>query len=238
MTARRKGGGNGIGMVEKLFQFTDWLESIFGDSVMGIGFFLVAALAIMILCAKALNHYTQNVLPKRVAANVNRAKCAPAIEGKLRGFKSTHECRVLRNVELGTEKESAIADVLLIGYWGVIAFVGCDEQGELYPVDEEGAEMITYVSRKKQRVKNPMRERRLVDKGIRETLAEAKLWSTKTEAQVVFTNRRATLIAPESINGMTLEKLPKYMRAPKYDSDSGINIDITEKVFAAKVVER
>lgn len=238
MTARRKGGGNGIKMVEKLYQFTDWLESIFGNSIMGIGFFMVVMFAVMILSAKALNHYTQNILPKRVAANVNRAKCAPAIEAKLRGFKSLHECRVLRGVQFGDEKESAVADVLLIGYWGVTAFVGCDEQGELYPVDEEGAEMITYVSRKKQRVKNPMRERRLVDKGIRETLAEAKLWSTKTETQVVFTNRRATLIAPESINGMVLEKLPKYMRNPRYESDSGINIDITEKVFAAKVVER
>ena len=210
------------------------IEDFFLSSAAGLAMLMAVLVTLFICCARFVSYYSTKVMPKRIASSSDRRRCAGAIERKLRGFSASHSCRMLKNVRLG---EQAVADLLLVGLFGAVAFVGCDEQGEIYPVDEQAVEMTGYLFRTRMKYKNPLRERRLAERGLQEALNLAGFKNVRGRAVVVFTNRRCTPVAPPSDSYCQLGELSRRMGGAEYDQDLGVDPDAVAKIFEDRVME-
>lgn len=206
------------------------LETFFTGNPLAMAGLVALFVALMLLCFRWIKYFSGTVMPKRVSGSIDRERCAGMIEGKLRGFAAIHECRMLRDLRLG-EGGSVRVDLLLIGLYGVTAFVGCDAIGELYPVDEEGPELTAFVSGQKVKYPNPMRERREAERLIMEILRTSGEKRGICEAVEVFTNSRTTLVTSDQMKLTSIKDLPKLMRLSKYDGDAGIDIERVESIF-------
>ena len=207
------------------------IVDFFSNTTLGIAFAFAIVVVIAICCMKVINWMGQEVMPKRVQNEIKRERCAGIIANAVSTKVKVWGWTMLKNVRFA---ENAMADVLLIGPFGVLALVGCNVRGQLYPVDESSEKMTGYYTGKKMSFDNVMAERLRVEKAVNEVLREAGIRRCRGEAYAVFTNRRSEVVAPESMKFTRIADMNKFFRKDWFAGET-VEVDKVVPLFEGKV---
>lgn len=187
--------------------------------------FALAALAIVILYI-AIKHYVENVIPKKRLNSNNPDKSIRVVKRITEQYVRRNDGRAIYSVEVGSSKTKGSADIILVGYFGVLVIVTCDLSGSIYANDKD--EMLTQLSGGERRShENPFINVKNAAKAVSELLREKRVFRVPVEAAVVFTGKKASVNVPRSLDGFTPKELTKILKTDRFLDDKKVDIDMT-----------
>lgn|GEM_PF-2651372 len=185
--------------------------------------FIVAALVIVIGYF-SIKRYREVVLPKKRLENNNYDRSIKSVKRIVEAYVRRNDGRLIYAIEIGSNRTKGSADIILIGYFGVLVLVTCDLAGEIY-ANEKDAKLTQIVGDQRRSHENPILKVNTATKAVAELLREKRVYKVPVEGRVVFTGKKANINVPRSLNVSTLKELTALLKTNKYLDDKKVDVD-------------
>ena len=176
---------------------------------------LVALVALVITCAYLAREF---INPKGKNAYKKTA-------GILARFALPRGFKVLKNVQIGTNDKSIIAENILIGYFGILIVRTLGAKGSYYGTLESDKWSIVR-DEKKAYLPNAVLQLKQDEAAVRAVFANKNIYNIPIEYVVYMTNKsnKTQLHITNSGEILTPGKLGGYLNKTKFEKDAGIDV--------------
>lgn len=150
--------------------------------------------------------------------------------GAARRFARSNGFRFIAPATLRRGEASAELDALVVGYFGVLGVKALGYNGDIYGTEKDKT-WAQVMDDRRNPFPNPLTEASSDVRVIRDALLAAKLRQVPVEVVCVFTNPKAQLALPRSIEFYTVKTFKEHLRKERFLEDTGLDLDKVEEAL-------
>jgi len=198
------------------------LETIISENKSAIVFILAAL--IIILGYIIIKRYRDEVAPKKRLESNDYDKSIKIVKRITEKYVRRNDGRAIYSIEVGSNKTKGSADIILVGYFGVLVIITCALSGDLF-VNDKDSTLTQIVKNERRSHPNPIIKAKTAEKAVSELLREKRVFKVPTEFCVVFTGKKVNANVPRSLNGYTPKELSNALATDRFLDDKKVDVD-------------
>lgn len=157
------------------------------------------------------------------------------VDGILKKYGLLRNFKVLRNVTISYGNRSAVAEHVLIGFFGILFLTARGETADFYGERRPGDWLMIQKKKSgdvKHKIENPIQHNEEVMSITRELLGHSGVYNTPMEGLVIFSGRpKKTTIYCADNTVKRLKDLKSYLNKAKFDKDNNLDVPKIEKIL-------
>lgn len=146
--------------------------------------------------------------------------------------------KVINDLYLPLYDKTTQIDHILIGFFGILVIETKNLSGEIYG-DPKKKEWLHIMGEKKHKLYNPLMQNQTHIDCIRHLLGKENLYNINIESLIVFPSKKVDLYVPNKLPIVTIKKLKKYLRQPRFDKDNEYDVQkLYDALMKYKVTDK
>lgn len=156
----------------------------------------------------------------------------------LKRYAGIRSYKVINDLYLPLYDKTTQIDHVLIGFFGILVVETKNLSGEIYG-DPKKKEWLHIMGSKKHELYNPLMQNQTHIDCIRHLLGKDKIYNLNIESLVVFPAKKVDLYIPNKLPIVTIKKLKKYLRQPRFEKDNNVDVEqIYNALLKHKVTDK
>lgn len=164
---------------------------------------------------------------KRNVLNPQGKGCEKNTAGILRKFGAIRDYKVLSDLTISVDGQTAYFENLLIGFFGILIVTTCGQRGEYYgSLTEERWTISSNDGADKQTIPNPFLQQNQAIALLRTLLAKNNIYKVQIENIVYISSRsgKTGIFISHDEEIVRPGQLGKYLARSKFEQDAGIDV--------------
>lgn len=149
------------------------------------------------------------------------------VHGMLKKYCALRSFKTLRDVTLSDRKDTAHADHVIIGFFGIILLQNIQGKGEYF--GDDTMDTWTYIDEKgaKQRIASPYKASVQAEEVLRRRLAQDGVYNVQIESYVVLSGDKEKTMynGRKNTKILTVAGLKKLLGHSRYEKDNDIDVE-------------
>ncbi len=198
----------------------------------------VIVLVISVAAMAGIYFILKKEKPKASQTGKNLTKSSEVAKplGIAKRFAMVNSYKVLQDVRIKIDDKTAEFDFVVVGAFGVLCVECYGYGGEIYGTEKD-AQWVQIHKNEKVYFENPITKATKGVRAIREALFASKIKNTTVTSAVVFTNDKASIALPRTIEFYTTKTFKDHINKSIFIQDKNVDIEKTIDAIKSKLTD-
>lgn len=150
------------------------------------------------------------------------------VAAALKRYAGIRSYKVINDLYLPLYDKTTQIDHILIGFFGILVVETKNVSGEVYgdPKKKEWLHIMGgKTNQKRHQLYNPLMQNQTHIDCIRHIFGKENIYNINMESLIVFPAKKVQLFIPNKLPVVTMKKLKKYLRQPRFEKDNNVDVE-------------